>query len=47
MNHNAEDQDIKSLLREAYQTPSPDPAFIRSLGERLNRHVGRGGHASR
>jgi hypothetical protein len=39
MNHNAEDQDIKSLLREAYQTPSPDPAFIRRLGERLKQEL--------
>jgi hypothetical protein len=35
MNNNPEDQDIKFLLQEAYQSPTPDPAFIRGLGERL------------
>src|SRR5216684_5855606 len=39
MNNNTEDQDIKGLLREAYQTPSPDPAFVRVLGERLKQEL--------
>ena len=39
MNNNAEDQDIKVLLQEAYQTPSPDPAFVRVLGERLKQEL--------
>jgi len=39
MHNNAEDQDIRDLLREAYQTPSPDPAFIRVLGERLKQEL--------
>jgi hypothetical protein len=39
MNNNAEDRDIKDMLREAYQTPSPDPVFIRVLGERLKQEL--------
>jgi hypothetical protein len=35
VNNYAEGQDVRGLLREAYQAPSPDAAFVRRLGERL------------